>query len=82
MRIAILCHGMLALLATGCGVSAPDGDGTTDPVGTPENPVPSKTGPYRVTNTVDFTAEAILPKPAEVVVATLREFSTNPGSAL
>lgn len=77
MRIAILS----SLLAVGCGVSSPS-DGTTDPVGTPENPVPSKEGPYAVRNTVDFTAEAVLPKPAEVVVATLRTFSTNPGRAL
>lgn len=78
MRIAILA----SLLAAGCGVSPADGTGSDDPVGTPENPVPSKEGPYAVRNTVDFTAEALLPKPAEVVVATLREFSTNPGGAL
>jgi hypothetical protein len=77
MRIAILA----TLLAAGCGVSADDGTGS-DPVGTPENPVPSKEGPYAVRNSVDFTVEAVLPKPAEVVVATLREFSTNPGGAL
>lgn len=77
MRIAILS----SLLAVGCGVSAPGGD-ATDPEGTPENPVPSNEGPYAVRNTVDFTAEAVLPKPAEVVVATLRTFSTNPGKAL
>ena len=77
MRIAILS----SLLAVGCGVSSPS-DSATDPVGTPENPVPSMEGPYAVRNTVDFTAEAVLPKPAEVVVATLRTFSTNPGRAL
>lgn len=79
MRIAILA----SLLAAGCGVSPADGSDTgDDPVGTPENPVPSKEGPYAVRNTVDFTVEAVLPRPAEVVVATLRTFSTNPGQAL
>jgi hypothetical protein len=78
MRIAILT----SLLAVGCGVSSPTDDTGTDPVGTPENPVPSKEGPYAVRNSVDFTVEAVLPKPAHVVVATLREFSTNPGGAL
>jgi hypothetical protein len=76
MRIAILS----SLLAIGCGVSSP-ADGTPEP-GTPENPVPSQEGPYAVRNTVELTAEAGLPKPAEVVVATLRTFSTNPGRAL
>ncbi|MBA2543031.1 MAG: hypothetical protein H0V17_25545 [Deltaproteobacteria bacterium] len=76
MRIALAL-----LLATGCGTSPAD-DSETGPVGTPENPVPSKEGPYAVRNNVDFTIEAVLPKPAEVVVATLREFSTNPAGAL
>lgn len=78
MRSAILS----SLLVATVGCAASPTDGTTGPVGTPENPVPSQEGPYAVRNTVDFTAEAVLPKPAEVVVATLRTFSTNPGKAL
>jgi hypothetical protein len=78
MRIAIAA----SLLAAGCGIS--NGTGTPDDPdhGTPENPVPQKTGPYAVRNTVDFTVEAILPPQAELVVSTLREFSTNPAHAL
>jgi hypothetical protein len=69
-----------ALLLAACGVSQPGGgDGT---IGTPENPLPAKTGPYQVVTTVDFTAEAILPPQGELVVATLRDFSTNPAHAL
>ncbi len=77
MRIAILT----SLLAVGCGTS-PGGGGDDGPVGTPENPVPSKTGPYAVRNTVDFTVEAVLPPQAELIVATIRDFSTNPAHAL
>jgi hypothetical protein len=73
------------VLLVGCGTS-PGGPGGDDPIGTPigtpENPVPSKTGPYTVTNTVDFTVEAVLPPQAELVVATMRDFSTNPAHAL
>ncbi len=77
MRIALLA----SLLAVGCGTSPSGVDENGNPVGTPENPVP-KTGPYAVRNTVDFTVEAILPPQAELVVATLRDFSTNPAHAL
>lgn len=69
----------LALLV-GCGLDGA-GDGG-QPVGTPEDPVPSKTGPYRLVTTVDFTIEAILPPQIEEVVVTLRDFSTNPADAL
>jgi len=75
MRIAILG----SLFALGCGVSS-TGDGSE--LGTPENPAPAKTGPYALTNTIDFTVEAILPPQAELIVKTLREFSTNPAHAL
>jgi hypothetical protein len=82
MRIAILT----SLLAVGCGVSGDVGDGTGgddgEIIGTPENPQPTKTGPYAMVNTVDFTVEAILPPQAELVVATIRDFSTNPAHAL
>jgi hypothetical protein len=76
MRLAILS----SLFAVGCATT-PEGPGT-DPVGTPEDPVPAKTGPYTVTSTVDFTPEVILPPQVELVVVTLREFSTNPARAL
>jgi hypothetical protein len=77
MRTAVL----LSLLAA-CGTSA-GGEGVGgDDVGTPEDPVPAKTGPYAVVTKVDFTVEAILPGQVELVVATLREFSTNPAHAL
>jgi len=82
MRIALLavCTAQLAACTTTPGADDP-GQGN-DPVGTPENPVPAKTGPYAVRNTIDFTAEAILPGQAALVVATLREFSENPARAL
>lgn len=76
MRTALLA----SLLTIGCGTT--QGSGGDDPVGTPENPVPAKTGPYAVRNTVDFTIEAVLPPQAELVVSTLRDFSTNPAHAL
>lgn len=68
-------------LVAACGAS-PGASDTDDPVGTPENPVPFKTGPYQVVNSVDFTVEAILPAQAELVVSTLRALSTNPAHAL
>jgi hypothetical protein len=77
MRIAILTV-CAAQLAAACN-TAPSVD---EPVGTPENPIPQKTGPYAVRNTVDFTAEAVLPSQVALVVATLREFSNNPASGL
>ncbi|MBS1119723.1 MAG: hypothetical protein H6Q90_1951 [Deltaproteobacteria bacterium] len=80
MRIAL----MTSLLAIGCTASGPGDDvtGGDDPVGTPTNPQPAKTGPYQMRNTIDFTIEAILPPQAELVVATIRDFSTNPAHAL
>lgn len=55
-------------------------DGTE--LGTPGNPDVAKTGPYKLTNHVDLTAEALIPPQAETWVATLREFSTNPARGL
>jgi hypothetical protein len=74
----------LALLGA-CSTSPTGGDpsGTTgDDVGTQTDPVPAKTGPYAIVNNVDFTVEAILPDQIELVVATLREMSTNPAHAI
>ena len=58
---------LASLLALGCGTSVPGEDGEDfetiygEGMGTPENPAPqqAKTGPYKMTTTVDFTIEAI-----------------------
>ncbi|HEX4419638.1 MAG TPA: hypothetical protein VH165_17110 [Kofleriaceae bacterium] len=69
------------LAACGTSPSTEAGD-AADPVGTQADPVPFKTGPYEVVNSVDFTVEAILPAQAELVVSTLRALSTDPAHAL
>lgn len=61
------------------GPTSPPGDDVT---GTPENPVPTRAGPYHVTSTIDFTVDAILPPDAALIVKTLHEFETNPAHAL
>jgi len=84
MRLAITS--LTALLATtGCIIhpagTAGDDDGSpTTSQPTPANPVAS--GPYQVTSTVEITIEALLPEPAANLVATMREFSTNPAQTL
>ncbi len=76
-------HSLLAVvLLAACGTTGAGGDGADGQHGTPENPVPSSTGPYAVVNKVDFTVEAILPAQIELVVTTLREMETNPAHAL
>ena len=76
-------HSLLAVvLLAACGTTGAGGDDGDGPHGTPENPVPSSTGPYSVVNKVDFTVEAILPAQIELVVTTLREMETNPAHAL
>ena len=76
-------HSLLAVvLLAACGTTGTGGDDGDGPHGTPENPVPSSTGPYSVVNKVDFTVEAILPAQIELVVTTLREMETNPAHAL
>src|SRR5438067_5494045 len=72
----------IALLAA-CGTtpaSSPYGPG----MGTPDNPVPQQgmAGPYAVTTRVDFSVEQVLPGQAEAIVATLRDFSKNPGHSI
>lgn len=68
------------------GVGGTDGTGTSgDPVngpGTPDQPVPTSQAAYKLTNHVDLSVELILPAQAELVVSTLRTFSTNPAQAL
>jgi hypothetical protein len=39
-------------------------------------------GAYQVRSTIDVTAEAVLPAPAEELVVTLRDFSVHPGHTL
>jgi hypothetical protein len=83
MRNALL----LSLLLAACGTSETgtgvgDGEDWGEGLGTPENPVPTKSGPYAMVNKVDFTVEQIVPAQVELVVATLRDFSTNPAHAL
>jgi hypothetical protein len=74
----------IALLAacgtTSSGTDSPYGPGT----GTPDNPVPAQSneGPYTITTKVDLTVEAILPPQLEDIVASMRDFSTNPAHAL
>ncbi|MDB4958513.1 MAG: hypothetical protein JWO36_6082 [Myxococcales bacterium] len=69
-------------LLTACGVSSSGGPGDPNALGTPENPVPVDKGAYRVVSKIDLTVEAILPPQAELVVATLRDFSINPAHAM
>lgn len=84
MRNAVL----LSMLLAACGTSTTTGGDDTsgndwgEGFGTPENPVPAKTGPYQVINKVDFTVEQIVPAQVELAVSTLRQFSTNPAKAL
>ncbi len=75
-------HALVLVLFGACGVSSSGGGGDDQEHGTPENPVPAKTGPYSLVNKVDFTVEAILPAQIELVVTTLRELETNPAHAL
>lgn len=78
---SLLAVSFAASLLVGCTDSAsPNGGYGT--VGTQEDPVPARTGPYQLMTTVDFTVEAILPPQIEEVVVTLRDFSTNPARAL
>jgi hypothetical protein len=70
----------LALCAA-CGTTPGDGAENEDG-GTPENPVPYKSGPYKVQTSVDFTIEAILPPQIATSVQLLRLFSTNPARAI
>ena len=67
-------------LVAACGASSMSGDDDAGP-GTSGDP-PVQAGPYQVETRVDLTIEAILPDQAELVVSTLREFSTNPAHAL
>ena len=77
---SLLAASLTASLLVGCAGEGAAGEGGSG--GTPEHPVPATTGPYRLTTTVDFTIEAILPREVAEVVATLRDFSTNPARAL
>ncbi len=84
MRIALafLLSGCVAMPTNtgGSDTGSSSDDDTTMP--TPEPPKPVAAGAYRVHSTIDLTPELVLPEPAEMVVLTLREFSTNPASAM
>jgi hypothetical protein len=80
---------VFALLATTTAACATDNVGSVGSVGvdgtdlgTPGNPDVAKTGPYKMTNHIDLTAEAVIPPEAEAWVSTLRTFSTNPARGL
>jgi len=65
--------------------SDPTDDGGDDDSMTTPNPQPAKpvaTGAYNVHSTIDLTPELVLPEPAEMLVLTLRDFSTNPAHAM
>jgi hypothetical protein len=70
------------VLVAACGTTGSDSPWGDGDLGTPANPVPTDKGPYAVQSHVDLTVEAILPAQAELVVATLREFATNPAHSL
>jgi hypothetical protein len=76
----VFAASLAASMLVGCTAELSGDSG--DAVGTQEDPVPAKTGPYQLVSTVDFTVEAILPPQIEEVVVTLRDFSTNPAKAL
>ena len=87
MRLLALGLCLAAACATTPGVGDPgtgtdsgSASGSGAAPGTPANPMPQ--GTYQVTSTVDLTVEAIVPAQVELVVSTLREFSTNPAHAL
>src|SRR4051812_45396702 len=73
MRLAISL-----VLLTGCLPHASSDDGD-DPGPTP---IAAADGTYQVRSQIDITIEALLPEPAEEVVVTLRDFSTEPAHTL
>lgn len=72
---------MLGGAPTGCLLDSHSGD--TDP---PTTDTETDTGVladhYRVITELDLTVDAVLPEPASEVVATLRDFSTDPAHTL
>ena len=81
MRTAAIVASLASLTLAACGTNSGGGDENEDG-GTPENPVPYKSGPYKVHTSVDFTVEAVLPPQIETAVQLLRLFSTNPARAI
>jgi hypothetical protein len=78
MRLAISL-----VLLTGCLLPHASDDGV-DPSNPGPNPQPvaAASGTYQVRSQIDITIEALLPEPAEQVVVTLRNFSTEPAHTL
>jgi hypothetical protein len=79
MRLAISLFTTLSL--TGCLMHPPTG-GDDDSTGGGSTTYPTAGGSYQVTSQIDITIEALLPQPAEDVVVTARDFSTNPAHTL
>lgn len=98
MRKAASLHGprfvlglsasLLAASLAGC-LDPSDDDGRTPPDLAEPPPAPPGPGPsplpggtYEITSQIDLTAEGVLPEPAAQMVATLRDFSTQPAHTL
>lgn len=65
----------------GSGSGMGSGSGTGSGSDT-EPAAPIASGAYQVRSDIDLTVEALLPEPAEDMVVTLRDFSTNPAHTL
>lgn len=78
MRLAIACFltGCIAPASTSSS-PAPDAPGSSTTL-----PPAVASGTFQVTSTIDLTVEALLPDPAEQIVVTLRDFSTNPAHTM
>lgn len=74
-------HVALVVAVTACGTTSTPQDWGPG-LGTPDNPVPNDESPYLIASQIDVTIEQIVPAQIEAVVATLRQFSTNPARAL
>lgn len=76
MRLTLSLFTTLSL--TGCLMPS----GGDDDVAAGSGTDPTADGNYQVTSHIDITIEALLPQPAEGVVVTARDFSTNPAHTL
>lgn len=64
---------------SGSGMGSGSGSGSGSDT---QPPAPVASGAYQVRSQIDLTVEALLPEPAEDMVVTLRDFSTNPAHTL
>lgn len=81
IALAFLLSGCVAMPGNGGGGSTGGGD-DDDGLVTTRPPKPVAMGAYDVHSTIDLTPELVLPEPAEMVILTLRQFSTNPADTL